>query len=57
MPKTQRPQRQLEFVESTAMQWEDLSTLLRARVRDQLARLLHHAAGGTAETLETSDDE
>ena len=57
MPKTQRPQRQLEFVESTAMQWEDLSTLLRARVRDQLARLLHQAAGRTAETPEAGDDE
>lgn len=57
MPRPRRPQSQLEFVEPTAMQWEDLSTLLRARVRDHLARLLHQAAGGTAEPPEAGDDE
>jgi hypothetical protein len=57
MPKTQRVQKQLEFVDPTAMQWEELSMPVRARVRDHLARLLHHAAGQTAEPPEAGDDE
>ena len=57
MPRTRRPQSQLEFVETSAMRWEDLSSLLRARVRDHLARLLHQAARGPAETPEAGDDE
>ena len=56
MPRTQRPQRQLEFVEATAMRWEDLSTLLRAQVRDHLARLLRQAAGRAGATPEAADD-
>lgn len=56
MPKTPS-RRQLEFVEPTAMQWEDLSSLLRARVREQLARLLRQAAGGSVVTREGGDDE
>ena len=57
MPKTSRLQSQLAFVEPTAMQWEDLSPLLRARVRDHLTRLLRHAARGTVEPPEAGDDE
>ena len=57
MPKASRLQSQLQFVEPTAMQWEDLSPPLRARVRDHLARLLRHAARGTAEPPEGGDDE
>ena len=57
MPRTQRPQSQLELVETTAMRWEDLSSLLRTRVRNHLARLLHQAARGTAEAPEAGDDE
>ena len=57
MPRMQRPQSQLEFVETTAMRWEDLSSLLRARVRNHLARLLHEAARGPAEPPEAGDDE
>lgn len=57
MPRTQGPQRQLEFVEPTAMRWQDLAPLLRARVRDHLARLLHQIAGGVVETREAGDDQ
>jgi hypothetical protein len=57
MPRTQRPQSQLEFVEPMAMRWEDLSPPLRARVRDHLARVLHQAAGATGARPEAGDDE
>lgn len=56
MPKAQS-QRQLEFVEAAAMQWEDLPPLLRARVCAQLTRLLRQAAGASAPRREDGDDE
>ena len=56
MPKAQS-QRQLEFVEATAMQWGDLAPLIRARVRAQLTRLLRHAAGADAARQEDGDDQ
>ncbi len=57
MPRTQSPQRQLEFAETGVMRWEQLPAALRERAREQLVRLLRQAADQGRAVPEVGDDE
>jgi len=57
MPRTRSPQRQLEFAETGVMRWRELPAALRARAREQLARLLRQAARRARAASEVGDDE
>jgi len=56
MARTASPQIPLEFVGRGVMRGEEVPATVRDRVREHLAGLLRHAAGGAAWT-EGDDDE
>lgn len=56
MARTPSPQIPLEFVGRGVMRWEEVPSSVRDRVREHLAALLRHAAGGAAGTEGGDDD-